>query len=114
MDILINNVNDNIIDNYIIEKFSSGIILVMVTTVNKYVDSGNINIYPDGSYINFYIDESDDYVLYIPELNLDTVKLYIQTKASNKDQIYFYFIPKELVTNNDKTIEFIKNKRQNN
>lgn len=100
------DINDNVISSYFIQKYDSGIISLIINTVDRWV---NYHRYNDNEYL-FTYDDSDDneksYILKIDESELEIPLNYLPTVIQEKDQISFYWLPVEMITNNSK----IKNK----
>lgn len=104
-----------IVDSYNISKYESGIIHLLINTKDKWIGYGALNVHYDGSYINLtddFDDELIDYTLEIPYLTTDLVYKTVKTVVQEKDQINFYFIPYELITENQKIIERVKQQRE--
>lgn len=87
-----------IVESYWIEKYDSGIIHLLINTVNKWVNyhrSSNTT-YEIG--FNNAEDDFPGYQLDIPELEEILKKgSYLPTEFQEKDQISFYFIPYKLI-----------------
>ena len=101
--------------SYNISKYESGIIHLLINIKDKWIEYGNLNIGYDGSYIDLigdFDDELIDYTLEIPYLTTDLLYKTVKTVVQEKDQINFYFIPYELITDNSKIIERVKQQRE--
>lgn len=101
-------INDGVVDSYSVYTYGSGIVHVLINTTHKWLDYGPMQT---GSGTP-YIDLSDTYVLKIPELKPDMYFKSIITNNQNKDQISFYFLPYELITDNQKVIDKVVEKRK--
>lgn len=104
-----------IVDSYNISKYESGIIHLIINTENKWVEYSELNTNMFGSFIDIhdYTHNIVSHVLEIPYLTTDLVYKTVKTVVQEKDQINFYFLPYELVTDNSKVIERVKQQREN-
>lgn len=92
-------VNHSTVENYIVFKYPSGIIHLMFNTKDRWLPyhSYNDNLYKIG-------EEEIEVELEIPSY-------YLRTVIQNKEQLSFYFIPFELISNNNMAAK-IKEKRK--
>jgi len=90
------------VDNYYIEYYDSGIILLMFNTKERWCDYCRQGDHDFLIGNNCKEDEYwDNYIIKIPkeELKLDWGKEgYTVLEAQEKDQIYFYYVPFKLIT----------------
>jgi hypothetical protein len=115
------DINDDVLDNYIIETYDSGITCLLFNTKNRWIDfhrstndtyhfsidsSWNGDKIEENTYVLKICGEAGDYLNYISK--------NIVTKVQEKDQISFYFIPYELITNNKKMKEMAIKQREHN
>ena len=89
-------VNNEIVKSYHISKYKSGIIHLLINTIDKWID---FHRYSNNEYV-FKFDELEnpEYKLNIPEIILSIPSKYLCTTMQNKDQISFYWIPYKLIT----------------
>jgi len=85
-------VNNGIVDSYWFKIYESGIKHLLINTTNKWPQFGRLNNNL------FWITKDyggEDFELNVPELTMDLSK-HICTELLEKDQISFYWIPKDL------------------
>lgn len=86
-------INNGVVDSYWFEICKSGIKHLLINTTNRWVqyDRLNNNLFwiTDGY-------EGEDFELKIPELTMD-LSGHICTALQEKDQINFYWTPRELL-----------------
>lgn len=97
--------NSDIVSSYFISTYDSGITLLLINTVYKW------NMYCRQSHDSYIISREldtgsiEDFDLLIDgEVGeyLNNISRNVVTETQNKDQISFYFIPYELITDEDK------------
>jgi|GEM_PF-3911436 hypothetical protein len=97
--------NDEVISGYNIKKHDSGIIELNITTHHKWVEYFRSD--DQNYFIGGMSDKWAQSALTIPEINIP--KYYICTELQDKDNIYFYWIPFELITSGrikDKVLKY--------
>ena len=89
-----------IINSYSVIQTPSGIIELIINTTEKWVNYHQANDY------TYYIGDSpNEETLIITQHFLNKNKSYLSTHLQNKDQICFYFIPKEMLGATKETIK---------
>jgi hypothetical protein len=86
--------NNNYVEGYFIEKYDSGIIQLCINTKERWLHYGST------ANNNFYVGDNDDdgWDLEIDKEELNIGSYYLMTNMQDKNQIYFYWIPFELIT----------------
>lgn len=108
-------VNGKLIESYSINKYESNIIHLIIRTIEKWEDYTRRN---NNEYAVFYEDdfglitEETRDELFISKDELNIPSNYICTHTQNKDEIHYFWIPTELITNNKKIIDKLKLKRK--
>ena len=105
----IRKIYDDVVDSYSVSKYESGIVQLLINTKDKWVDYGPLQTGDDIPYINI----DDTYILQVPELTHNTIFKTVVTETQNKDQISFYFLPYELITDNKNMIDRVIEQRKN-
>jgi len=79
-----------VVQSHFVKKHPSGIIQLIINTIDRWVD---FHAYNDFEF------EIDGEKFSAEDPLLQNLSMFVQTVQQNKDQIVFYYIPFELVTN---------------
>ena len=89
-----------IINSYFVIQTPSGIIQLIINSTEKWINYHQANDY------TYYIgDFPNEETLIITKHFLNKNKSYLSTHLQNKDQIYFYFIPKGMLGQTKETMK---------
>jgi len=92
------------VESYFVFKYSSGIYMVMFNTTKRWIHyhQASDEVY---MFANEFDKKEDDYVDYeiveIKEFLPNSGSHFLHAQSQCKDQIYFYFIPFDLVKDDD-------------
>lgn len=95
---IIENTKSKIFDSYFIEKYDSGIYMVMFNTFERGI---KYHLVDDSVYMFSNGFENDNYEIVYVEEFLPTDTSFVRSHSQCKDQIYFYFIPFDLILDKD-------------
>lgn len=93
-------IDNDYVYNYWMHRYNSGIIMLTINTVNRWVDYARINNR------EYTIDE---YRLTITDIRIP--KYFSCYHTQNKDQINFVWIPNELINDNKRLTDIILKRR---
>lgn len=95
-------VNNELVDSYSIKKFGSGIILLMFNTKDKWIgyhrESDTRYCFSKEMEVLGVWENIGSDPIEVLDLPFDSDRKYMCTQAQNKDQIYYYYIPYNLIT----------------
>ena len=84
-------IKDGVVDSYILSKYESGIVHLLINTTDKWCEFEPLETNKDNSSIEIYNLFYNVCVLKIEELNSDLVSKMVKTVVQEKDQINFLF-----------------------
>lgn len=102
------DIYNGVIDSYTIDKYTSGIIHLVIHTSKKWI---NYDRDCNHSYKLDWEEDDDYYMFRIPKEELTIPSNYICTHTQNKDEIHYFWTPIELCTNKKKIKEKLEKSR---
>lgn len=100
-----------LIENYFIKKNKSGIISLLINTIDKWQP---FHEYSKGSYIIGYENNLEYLTINIELFQFEPNVKYLTTICQNKDQISFYYIPYELILDKNNSAIIYSSKTNEN
>jgi len=92
------------VESYFVFKYSSGIYMVMFNTRERRIHyhQASDDVYMFATEYDKHEDDYTDYeIVTIKEFLPESGRNYLHAQSQNKDQIYFYFIPFDLVKDDE-------------